>query len=82
MRTLHVLAVALGVALFAAGCQRDDSSLAAKLEQIDKRLTSIEGNLAKIAAGGGRGGPGQQRPQRPMPKPDETYSVPVAGAPA
>lgn len=82
MRTLQLLAVALGVAFLAPGCQRDDSSLAAKLDQIDKRLTSIEGNLAKIGAGGGRGGPGgQQRPQRPMPKPEETYSVPVAGAP-
>ena len=63
------------------GCQRDDTTIADKLDQIDKRLQSIETTLAK--GGGpaaGRGAAARKRPQRPRPKPNLTYSVPIEGA--
>lgn len=63
------------------GCQRDDSAVKEKLDQIDKRLGGIED---AIKAGGGRGGApgaGQQGPQRPRPNPTDVYSIDVGSAP-
>jgi len=70
-------AIALGL----AGCQKDTGSgLAEKLDQIDKRLASIEEKIDKGGAGAARPG-AQQRPSRPRPEPTATYSVPVEGDP-
>jgi protein-disulfide isomerase len=73
---------AIALAAAAGACQRDDASIKDKLDQIDKRLASIEGTIARVGIAGGRGAAGQpQQRQRPQPRPNETYSVPVDGAP-
>ena len=68
-----VLAVAL------AACQRDHGSLE---EHMNERFDRLEKQIAELkAAGGAKGGAQQQRPQRPRPKPEVTYSIPVDKAP-
>jgi hypothetical protein len=79
MRRLTTLSLA-AFAAGAIGCQRDDASIAEKLDQIDKRLASIEQKIAQGGVGAGRGG--QQMPQRPRPNPGDTYAVPIAGSPS
>lgn len=76
--------LAIGVLALAIGCQKaDNTGLAEKLDQIDKRLGSIEEKIDKGGGGGGRpGAAAAKRPQRPRPKPTEVYSVPVEGEPA
>ena len=71
-------ALALTVAL--VGCAREDDSVAEKLDRIDSRMAKMEKQLASIAVGGARAA-GKARKARPRPKPEKTYSVPVAGAP-
>jgi hypothetical protein len=62
------------------GCQRDDSSVKEKLDQIDSRLAGIEEKLAS-GAGAAAARPQQpQQPQRPQPSPTEVYAAPVDGA--
>ncbi len=76
---IALLSLSLSLAI-ASGCQRDDSALAEKLDKIQADVASLKETLAKGGMPGGRGAqPGQQRP---APKPQEIYSVPVAGAPA
>ena len=69
-----ILAAALGLAV--AACQRDHGSLE---EHMNQRFDRLEKQIADLkASGGARGAAGQQqRPQRPRPKPELTYSVPV-----
>jgi protein-disulfide isomerase len=59
-----------------AACQRDNSDLDARLDKIEKQLDEVlknqRANPAALA----------QRAQRPRPRPDATYSVPVAGDPS
>lgn len=73
---------AAALVLAVMGCQRDDTTIADKLDQIDKRLQGIEATLAKGGGAAGARAPARQRPQRPRPKPNLTYSVPVKGSPA
>ncbi|MBT8494527.1 MAG: DsbA family protein [Deltaproteobacteria bacterium] len=85
MRRITTLLACGVLAVGLAGCQKDGGAgLAEKLDQIDKRLASIEKNLA---SGGGAARPGprgknQRRPQRPRPDAKTTYSVPVEGSPS
>jgi protein-disulfide isomerase len=83
------IAIVLACGVLAAGlaaCQKDSgSALAEQLEQIDKRLASIE---KQLASGGGRPGAARgkdpsraRRPARPRPDASATYSVPVEGNP-
>ena len=77
MTRLGILVTGVAVGLFGLACQRDDQSVAEKLEQIDKRLASIE---SKIAAGGGaRAGAGRQAQRPKGPDPRAVYSVDIAG---
>ncbi|MCG8417318.1 MAG: hypothetical protein MJE77_05170 [Proteobacteria bacterium] len=59
------------------GCTKDSSSVTDKLDDIEKRLASIEGKLDKLPAGARP--PQRRRPQQP--DPNKVYSVPIAGAP-
>lgn len=77
--SIRLVAVAVAV-MFAAACQRTSDPVAEKLDKIDQRLTNIEKAIEGGAAAGAR--PQQRRrPQRPRPKPNEVYAVPVKGAP-
>jgi hypothetical protein len=60
------------------GCQKDQTAVEKKLDDIDKRLAGIE---KAIREGGGRPGAGRPMPQQQGPDPSKTYSVPIAGAP-
>ena len=82
MRRITILIAAGAMALGLAACQKDTGSgLAEKLDQIDKRLASIETKLEKGAGpGAARGGKGKP-PSRPRPDAKTTYSVPVEGNP-
>jgi hypothetical protein len=64
------------LAMLLPGCQRDDTKLAAKLDQIIKQNEDI---LEEVKKGGGPGGRGD-RPKRPRPSPSEVYAVPLDGA--
>jgi hypothetical protein len=69
------------VGLAALGCQRDDSKVSEKLDQIAQRLDGIE---KQLAAGGGRGAAGAagQRGaggERKRPDPSKVYAVPATG---
>lgn len=80
---IRISAVCFATALVAStvGCQRDDTTIADKLDQIDKRLSKIEDAIAKGGGVGGARAPARKRPQRPRPKPTDTYSVPIEGSP-
>ena len=59
------------------GCQKAGSDeLSEKLDQIDKRLASMEKKLDKVGTGAAR--PQQKRP--PGPDPAKVYAAPIAGA--
>lgn len=74
MKRLLIAAGILSLAL--AGCQKDSSDTSEKLDQIAKRLDTIE---KKLDARPGAAMP--QQPQRPRPDPNTVYSVPIEGAP-
>jgi hypothetical protein len=63
------------LAMLLPGCQRDDTKLGAKLDQIIKQNEDIL-EAVKKGGGGGRG----DRPRRPRPSPTEVYAVPLEGA--
>ena len=72
---LSIAALAIAV----AACQRDHGSLE---EHMNQRFDRLEKQIAELkASGGAKGAAGQQRPQRPRPKPEVTYSIPVDKAP-
>jgi protein-disulfide isomerase len=76
-RFIASLAAVLALPLAAAACQRDDRAVAERLDSIDKHLQE----LTRAVAAGPRGGAGgAARAERPRPKPDATYSIPVDGA--
>jgi hypothetical protein len=78
MRMGFLLLSTLGLLL--PGCQRDDSKMSEKLDQVIKKQEQIIGLLEKGGGpGGARGGAGQ-RPQRPRPASTEVYAVPIEGA--
>ena len=71
----------LGLAAF--GCQRDDSKVSEKLDQIASRLDSIEKQLASGAGARGAAGAAGQRGaggERKRPDPSKVYAVPATGA--
>jgi protein-disulfide isomerase len=76
-RLIATLAAALAIPL-AVACQRDDRAVAERLDSIDKHLQE----LTKAVASGARGGGPGARAERPRPKPDTTYSIPVEDSPA
>ena len=78
MTRLGILVTGVAVGLFGLACQRDDQSVAEKLEQIDKRLASIE---SKIGSGGARpGARGNQKAKRPQgPDPKAVFSIDITG---
>lgn len=65
---------ALAVSL--AACQRDHGSLE---ERMNERFDRLEKQIADLKASGGVKGAAArgERPQRPRPKPEVTYSIPV-----
>jgi protein-disulfide isomerase len=70
------------VGLAAMGCQRDDSKVGEKLDQIAQRLDGIEKQLASGAgARGAAGAAGQRGPgaERKRPDPSKVYAVPATG---
>jgi len=67
---------ALAVALVA--CQRDHGSLE---EHMNERFDRLEKQIAELKASNGKAGAAQPRQQRPRPKPEVTYSIPVDKAP-
>ncbi len=76
----RLIAIVGTVGLALIGCQKDSSSSDEKLDQIVKRLDSIEQKLGNARVGAARPGqPNRRRPPRPDPK--KVYSVPVDGAP-
>lgn len=79
MKRLLITAGALAALAF-TGCQKDDSGVAAKLDQINSKLEQIEKKLASAPVGAAAPGMPQQ-PARPRPDPNKVYSVPVDGAP-
>jgi protein-disulfide isomerase len=72
MKKLIVFAVVV-----VAACQRDDSGLSRKIDELNKRLDKLEPMLAR----GGAGAAPQQRPARNEPDRAKTYAVPVDGDP-
>jgi protein-disulfide isomerase len=79
---MKTFAIALTCALAVPGCSRDDSAVSEKLDRIATRLDSIEKNLAAAPARGAQNAAaGGQRAQRPRPRPELTYSVPVDDSP-
>jgi protein-disulfide isomerase len=72
-----VSALVLGLPL--AACQRDHGGLE---ERMNERFDRLEKQIDEVkSARGALAGAGQQRPQRPRPKPEVTYSIPVDKAP-
>ena len=67
-------------ALTVFGCQRDDSPMRKEIADLksgqEKILEALK-NMPAARPGANR----PQRPQRPRPKPEATYSVNVTGAP-
>ena len=72
-----LLLSAVGLAGF--GCQRDDSKMGEKLDQIAQKLDNIEKQLASGA--GARGAAGQRGAgqERRRPDPNKVYAVPPTG---
>jgi protein-disulfide isomerase len=76
-----IIAAAVIAAVTTMGCQRQDDSVIGKLDQIDKRLASLEEAVKQGAVGAARPAP-TAPPQRPQgPDPDKVYAVPIEGAP-
>lgn len=78
---LPSLLAALALAASLAACQRDHGSLE---EHMNERFDRLEKQIAELkAAGIGKAGAAAagQRPQRPRPRPEATYSIPVDKAP-
>jgi protein-disulfide isomerase len=76
MKRILIAAGILSMVL--VGCQKSDSSeIAAKLDEINKKLDSLDEKMAKV----GTGAAAPRRPSRPTPDPNKVYSVPVAGSP-
>lgn len=77
MKNIKALMFVSALAITAMACQKDTSGVDKRLEQIDKRLASIEDAIKGVAAAGAAR-PAQAPPQRP-PGPDAaaTYAVPV-----
>lgn len=69
---LAVLAVSLSGAF---ACQRDNEALNQKLDDISRRLTSIEAKLGNAPAPGAAARPSQ--PARAQPNPSHVYAVPI-----
>lgn len=67
------------LSLLLPGCQRDDSKVAEKLDQVIKKQEQIISLLEKGGGPPGRGAAGQ-RPSRPRPASTEVYAVPIEGA--
>jgi protein-disulfide isomerase len=77
-RLPFILSIA-ALALAAGGCQRDHGSLE---DHMNERFDRLEKQIAELKTQVGKGGAaGQQRPQRPRPRPEATYSIPVDKAP-
>ena len=62
-----------------AACQADNKSLERKIDELNKRLDKLDGQLAR--GGAGAAAP-QQRPARAEPDRSKTYAVPVDGDPS
>ncbi len=76
---LPSLVTTLALAVTLGACQRDHGGLE---EHMNERFDRLEKQIAELKASGvGKGGAQQQRPQRPRPKPEVTYSIPVDKAP-
>jgi protein-disulfide isomerase len=80
MKKLALIAMATAL-LGAAACQQDSKNTDRKLDEISKRLESIEQKMGTIQAGAGRGAAQQPR-RRPEPDPKDVYAVPVDGDPS
>jgi protein-disulfide isomerase len=76
----HPLAILFTIAAL-AGCQRDHGSLEdhmnERFDKLEKQIADLKGQIGK----GGAASAQQPRQQRPRPKPEVTYSVPVDKAP-
>jgi protein-disulfide isomerase len=77
----HRLAIVLTIAAL-AGCQRDHGSLEEhmneRFDKLEKQIADLKGQIGK---GGATLGAGQPRQQRPRPRPEATYSIPIDKAP-
>lgn len=77
------LGLGLGLVAFtlaAVGCQSEQRAITQKLDEMNKRLASIE---AKIGTGAAAPGAAVQRPPqqiRPQPNPAHVYAVPIANS--
>lgn len=78
MNRIGLLSIALFLGLGTA-CQRDDQAVHLKLDDISRRLNSIEGRLAANpqAAGAAGAAAAQQRPARAKPDPNAVYATPI-----
>ncbi len=75
---MNRIGLGLGLVAFtlaAVGCQSDQRAITKKLDEINKRLASIE---AKIGTGAAVQRPPQQI--RPQPNPAHVYAVPIANS--
>jgi protein-disulfide isomerase len=78
MKRLVIALFVSAVALSLSACQRDQSNIEKKLDDISKRLAQIE---ARLEAGGGAGAArAQPQPKRRGPDPSKTYSIPIEGS--
>ena len=66
------------LATAAVGCQRNDSAIVEKLDEVKNELTAIKEQLAK---GGPVGARQPARRPRPRPNPNDVFAVDVSGAP-
>jgi protein-disulfide isomerase len=71
-----LFASALG--MISAGCARDDSRIAEKLDQVVKKQDQI---IELLNRGGAARGAAGQRAQRPRPNPTDVFAVPIEGTP-
>lgn len=82
MQRFIIAASAISLSCFGLGCQKEQSDVGEKLEQISKKIDSLDKKIAQVAARGGAGAARPQRPQRPRPDPKKTYSVPIGTSPS
>lgn len=68
-------------AVAAFGCQRDDAPLRKEIADLKAGQDKILAAIEKMPKGGGAAAARPQRPQRPRPDANSTYSVSIAGAP-